>query len=813
VRVKQRAMRSEDRTETERDWDDLKLSLIALLIAWKTPVSLKLKDSNSRRIMTLTGRGASEDSESEKRKISSSATFKSQQLSQMLFKSGYFSSATSMTWVPASASSKALSIKGTIALEPAPTRRLQFISLDHRPLFARDCHNELYEHVDRLFKRSRFGVVDHAEARDPNPRLSALSGREKLPSPGKKDSRSSRKGPDRWPVFYLRISPKPGSDAFPFDDASSLDTITKVLDALILGWLNVNHFKPTPRSGNRRKRSPDSESETTDAGDDVAAARGRSSSSHTSQLRVESRKRKRVNSGLPPVEIPCESSGATTAKNVKSRTRLVEQLDGSIDADAHSLIRPRIEGNSSAKPSGFILRLQDGPSDLPCGDRMDVDKLEPSTPPTVPKGTRPETSAEPAMDWEDPSTGQKHQVNPHTGMLVSSNASYGGEGAMAQNNTFRLTLRPGRRTDQPQGTGWVDKVLDGWKNPVFPCTEQGIRRASLETPESASDGRFSSCSGASIQRGLQRAFEEASLPGPNKLSKDALVRAKLISQIDNKFILVSLPQALQEDGVWESLVIIDQHAADERCKLEYLISELCASFDGDSLVVVSNLGLRSKVNFALLSSPLEFRLPPQEVAHFTTEASRFADWGILYDIESTPDPVSLSQHRHNLLVRTLPPVVAERLTEEPEILINILRTEVWKNVGTGRSLSRGDTEMTSREDEKHPWLRQIGTCPAGILDLLCSRACRSAIMFNDRLTTEECGALIESLAACAFPFQCAHGRPSMVPVIRIKDREGEKGSPSLFEEVESSAGADYVHAFQQWNQLKEEELDETTSTI
>lgn len=42
-----------------------------------------------------------------------------------------------------------------------------------------------------------------------------------------------------------------------------------------------------------------------------------------------------------------------------------------------------------------------------------------------------------------------------------------------------------------------------------------------------------------------------------------------------------------------------------------------------------------------------------------------------------------------------------------------------------------------------------------------------AIMFNDVLSTEECRVLVDRLAGRAFPFQCAHGRPSMVPLVDI----------------------------------------------
>ncbi len=37
-------------------------------------------------------------------------------------------------------------------------------------------------------------------------------------------------------------------------------------------------------------------------------------------------------------------------------------------------------------------------------------------------------------------------------------------------------------------------------------------------------------------------------------------------------------------------------------------------------------------------------------------------------------------------------------------------------------------------------------------------------MFNDVLSKEECVDLVNKLAGCVFPFMCAHGRPSMVPL-------------------------------------------------
>jgi DNA mismatch repair protein MLH3 len=40
-------------------------------------------------------------------------------------------------------------------------------------------------------------------------------------------------------------------------------------------------------------------------------------------------------------------------------------------------------------------------------------------------------------------------------------------------------------------------------------------------------------------------------------------------------------------------------------------------------------------------------------------------------------------------------------------------------------------------------------------------------MFNDELSIEQCKTLLSRLAECAFPFQCAHGRPSMIPLLDL----------------------------------------------
>lgn len=44
-----------------------------------------------------------------------------------------------------------------------------------------------------------------------------------------------------------------------------------------------------------------------------------------------------------------------------------------------------------------------------------------------------------------------------------------------------------------------------------------------------------------------------------------------------------------------------------------------------------------------------------------------------------------------------------------------------------------------------------------------------AIKFGDKLTARECEELIKQLSECKLPYQCAHGRPTLVPLIDISN--------------------------------------------
>lgn len=42
-----------------------------------------------------------------------------------------------------------------------------------------------------------------------------------------------------------------------------------------------------------------------------------------------------------------------------------------------------------------------------------------------------------------------------------------------------------------------------------------------------------------------------------------------------------------------------------------------------------------------------------------------------------------------------------------------------------------------------------------------------AVKFGDPLGLEDCDVLLRELRGCSLPFQCAHGRPSIAPLIEL----------------------------------------------
>lgn len=244
-----------------------------------------------------------------------------------------------------------------------------------------------------------------------------------------------------------------------------------------------------------------------------------------------------------------------------------------------------------------------------------------------------------------------------------------------QQDSHTDTASTPHQKDEP--SPWLADILKTWQNPIFPPVQPPIPKA--------------------YDDALPTAVlpETPTTPLQSRISRPALRTAQLISQVDTKFILARLPPQPTTPSL---LILIDQHAADERIRLEDLMRAYFASGTAVS---------------EPLPEPLRFEVPRAEASLLVRFRAHFARWGVGY-----------SASEAGVVVFALPPGILERCRQEPRLLIALLRAEAWKldEGGAGGGEGSIEEEGSGVEDD---WVRRFHGCPAGILHLLNSRACRS----------------------------------------------------------------------------------------
>jgi DNA mismatch repair protein MLH3 len=68
------------------------------------------------------------------------------------------------------------------------------------------------------------------------------------------------------------------------------------------------------------------------------------------------------------------------------------------------------------------------------------------------------------------------------------------------------------------------------------------------------------------------------------------------------------------------------------------------------------------------------------------------------------------------------------------------------------------------------------TPPPGVLRVLRSKACRTAIMFGQRLSQQQGGQLLRQLSDTQLFWCCAHGRPTGVPLVDLQQVQASRAA-------------------------------------
>lgn len=742
VRVRQRALEVQ-KSGSAKEIDDLLFKIVPLLLCW--PHHVTYVD-----VFDITAKGPKVAS-FHTGSITDAVTGQlrlARRLRALLYQASFLDSVSAESFTDVEVSGFGIKINGTVCLEPFPTKQLQFISLGIEPLANNHGANVLYEEVNRAFADSAFGMVeDEYDGGVPDRKENGRTVRVK--------DLKARRGIDRWPIFAFQITAKDElrkarleADEVLKGQSPDLSVITDLLRAVAYQWLKKHHFRPKQASSILQQLSTEKEIKgSATSGDDRGPSRSSSSTSGRS-------------SALTAVDRSCRSPFDSW-----SRVKMGRQLNN---------CSPQPPRPSSATMPHKRVPLLDAKGKLL---RKPFDDLEPSKASDTPSAVHETetgvvepnlTARDDVIVWVDPISKVTCTVNRRTGFPVDTDTIM----------DKRITLPPPSRnlekaTSEP--VPWLEDLLATWKNPAYAPVEPPIVRVPdpFEHHTTAPPGREGPCS--HVQLG--DLTESSTIQLQERVSKASIRDAVVIAQVDTKFILVKVtPQtrtvfssddhSFSSSGKGELLVLIDQHAADERCRVEEL--------QGAYFIPSDAQPGRMTAATEALDKPLLFETNRQESLLLERFKQHFAHWGITYTVKAhfqNAGGGQTSQTKSKIQIDRLPPSILERCRVEPRVLIELMRREIWR-LRDGSDIPTAFHQAESDTGDDNNWVRCFHGCPQGILDLIFSRACRSAIMFNDELSMDQCQDLVLRLSGCVFPFQCAHGRPSMAPVVDLGSWSG-----------------------------------------
>ncbi|RKP00739.1 hypothetical protein CXG81DRAFT_19356 [Caulochytrium protostelioides] len=306
-----------------------------------------------------------------------------------------------------------------------------------------------------------------------------------------------------------------------------------------------------------------------------------------------------------------------------------------------------------------------------------------------------------------------------------------------------------------------------------------------------------------------------------QLTKADVQRLVVLGQLDAKFLLGVIPGRLSHGATapqHRMLVAIDQHAADEAIRFTALLAAIKRT--------------PAPATVALLP-PMRLPLPLREVQLLARYRAPFRRWGLHVDAvlpratrpsasdgassTPTPTPCPSSTQKHSQSPGPGPSLslsprscAADPLRGGPGVVFTAIPTLIADRCALDPLLLADMTRQYLAFLEDNGGVPGT-TPPESMIDLLRSIACRSAVMFGTSLTPTEQRALVGNLGRCGFPFQCAHGRPSLVPLLVLpavlpERRPLRSPSPSLSAHASSapplSAMSDAMLRSVNWDRIR-----------
>ncbi|KAG8514261.1 DNA mismatch repair protein Mlh3 [Galemys pyrenaicus] len=287
------------------------------------------------------------------------------------------------------------------------------------------------------------------------------------------------------------------------------------------------------------------------------------------------------------------------------------------------------------------------------------------------------------------------------------------------------------------GSESLQSLFSEWNNPVF-----------ARYPEVAVD--------VSSGQAESLAVKIHNILFPYRFTKEMIHSMQVLQQVDNKFIacLMSTKTEANGEAGRNLLVLVDQHAAHERVRLEQLIVD---SYEKQQ----SQGSGRKKLLSSTVSPPLEITVTEEQRRLLGCYHKNLEDLGLEIIFPDTSNTL--------VLVGKVPLCFVEREANE----LRRGRSTIAKSIVEVRQLQLLGKWLSDLVEFLREQVENKHGRPGNTHNLV-SVFHPGAIKFNDGLSLEESRRLMEALSWCQLPFQCAHGRPSMLPLADIDHLVQEK---------------------------------------
>ncbi|GLC52954.1 hypothetical protein PLESTB_000692400 [Pleodorina starrii] len=394
---------------------------------------------------------------------------------------------------------------------------------------------------------------------------------------------------------------------------------------------------------------------------------------------------------------------------------------------------------------------------------------------------------QPAATGKD--TGQEQQQQQQRGLLLpekqpgpAPGAAFGGVDGVA----------PG------SGVAAADKQQPAVAAARLQQPLQGLRTPSLQQGQQALGGISQDARRVlSLELDLLRLAASGQQLVPSHVSRSALAgpAARVLRQVDRKFIPVM--------GAGGTLLIIDQHAAHERVRLEQLTEQLracaaagatragrAAGASGSGLGgadspgggpseprLVGDTAAAELLCVQPLAPPVALQLATHEAAALARHAGVVAAWGWRLRAAAgggrgtaAGSGAGASGAGGGGLERStlrFAMLMLQQQQQPKQLVMDAGGAQVLVGVP-----SVCGTPLTNPTDLR-AYLQQLhetsgaDLLPPAVLRVLRSKACRTAVMFGDALQRDMCAALLTQLRAARLWTQCAHGRPTVAPLVHL----------------------------------------------